>query len=182
LTQQEFTDYLRVFSSDEELTDLLSEITSGKQLESKNGTTFFQSKYGVVDGNEVEKIAKTRQWSEPALHPSLGVTVDNLRKQIEEAFQASKFSTPTTAADFLAVGFPVPLSVAEFDKFVFGMPCLCRLSLNSPSSQIAIGEHWTAEVPLAGKLFKKQDMTPIRKLFKNFLGRPLMLEMLWSCD
>ena len=118
---QEFTDYLKLFSSDEELTTLLLELGSGKGLETKDGRSFFKSKYGAVSGNEVEKIAQTRKWNEPLPTPaSLSSSILDVRKQLEDAFQSGKFNTPTTAADFLAVSLPIPPPIAAFDRFVFG--------------------------------------------------------------
>lgn len=63
---EEYLKLLNTFTSEDELIRLLMLLDEGK-LPPKDGTEFFKSKYGIVDGKEVERIAKIRKWDTPML-------------------------------------------------------------------------------------------------------------------
>ncbi len=60
LPDPEYNSYLNLFSNEEELNALLA--VQLPALKPKDGRDFFKSKYGIVDGNEVERIEELRGW------------------------------------------------------------------------------------------------------------------------
>jgi hypothetical protein len=60
---QDFSDHLYLFRNSRSVTCTLAEIFNS-EIAPKNGTTMFEKIYGTLDGLEVEKTAKKRQWNE----------------------------------------------------------------------------------------------------------------------
>ncbi|PRP81878.1 tubulin--tyrosine ligase-like protein 12 [Planoprotostelium fungivorum] len=118
----EYLDQLTLFSSPEELSSLLRRISSDvKSFTCKDGSNYFKSLYGVVDGDEVNRIAKLRNWSAPlpvvdGSHPV--VTEERIKDLVQQGMREGKFSTPIIGADYLAMGMEIPTEVIAFDRFV----------------------------------------------------------------
>jgi hypothetical protein len=91
-------------------------------------TLFLQSKYGAVDGQEVEKIIESRGWLKDGPKPEPGTTgVDQIVSEVEakmekvrinflclvDLISKGEFNNPVTPVDYLACDIPIPAEVMQ---------------------------------------------------------------------
>eukprot|EP01114_Cavostelium_apophysatum_P018355 TRINITY_DN5668_c0_g1_i1.p1 TRINITY_DN5668_c0_g1~~TRINITY_DN5668_c0_g1_i1.p1 ORF type:complete len:565 (-),score=145.59 TRINITY_DN5668_c0_g1_i1:1152-2846(-) len=125
---QEYFSYLRLFSDEKELTTMLHDFSKSNTAPPQNADArkFFEKKYGVVDGNEVERIMQHFGWKAKEVPKPITPTEADV-PQIKNAFledinevlnERRTKGDVITAADFLAMGMEVPMPIRAFERFV----------------------------------------------------------------
>lgn len=117
ILDSEYLQCLKTFSYEDELIQIMNDLDQGKTFSFKNGIEFFKSKYGIVDGKEVERISTLRKWNDntPQNVKSSMISVEDFQNLVEKQLQEQP---NVTAADYLACGLTIPASIIAFDRFI----------------------------------------------------------------